>query len=90
MNAMQYQKGWEIILEELCRQYNVYPTKKQEKKCGGCGACHHCTQSYYEYGSLECRKDYMYEKYPEDELENATCLEEGLYCPYYEEYPEEN
>ena len=89
MDAMEYQRGWELILEELCRQHNVYPTKKTETKCGGYGACEHCTRSYYEYGTLECRKDYIYEKYDEGELENATMMETDKYCPYYEEYPDE-
>jgi len=91
MDAMEYQRGWEIILEELCRQHNVYPEKKHETKCGGYGCCHTCANSYYEYGTLECRKDYMYEKYDMGgvEIEDADGLEEGMYCKYYEEYPDE-
>ena len=85
MDAMEYQKGWEVILEELCRQHNVYPKKKKEEKCGGYGACEHCIYSYYEYGNLECRKDYMGEKYEdvyEDDNYDITGRETDRYCPY--------
>jgi len=84
MNNEEYMRGWEIILESLCKQYNVYPAKSKPRICGGYGACEHCIHSYYEYGMLECKKDYMVEKYDEDEIEDATMLETNKYCPYYE------
>ena len=88
---MDYMRGWEIILKTMCEQQGIYP--KDKKTCGGYGCCEHCIHSYYDYGTLECRKDEMGEKYYdvwEDDFYDITGMETDRYCKYYEEYPQED